>query len=666
MKQTKRFSFYINILLVLSFLFLSIRFLEPYTSDCTSGTPLCSDYSGNELVLLWENEVDENICQRLISDFPSCTIIETLSDYMLISTSDAYRLPDLLSRLRTYPGIVAADPNYPLELSSEPVTLQQTDIKAEEFADLLAQNLASGLEFYHNEITPAREIIIAVADTGIDVRHPLLSDFIWSNPEEIPDDGIDNDKNGYTDDIYGWDFYHDDATVCHYEIDESTSSYRSLKEDNDNHGTHVAGIIAATLRGGDLLSKEALPVPVKIMPLKIHGGEKATGSVASAIKAIKYAVMMNADICNISWGSASITSSITSLEKTIRESDLLFITAAGNTGSDNDLTPIYPASFSSDNVLAVTFVNSYGLLTAKSNYGANSVDIAAPGTDIYSTIVGSCAYMSGSSMAVPYVSAIAALLSSCQEGLYPASVRDCILQTVAPLPYQENAPIPSSMFFAQDKLASPGVPNLHAALSAPELLLCDTSTPDISVVLSYTADFLRLHVTADDTGSSGVRILRYAKGTKTAQAFRHGTAGSAIGDDNLRLAKGGNYTFYASDYAGNETVLHYRANDDITAPQIYPALHSSPSGRLHRLIAEVHEEESGIAAVYLTEGEYNADSFPVEYARLLSATGNRINIYLTTPGCYTMYAKDLRGNTSTTTFTFPVEETKTNEETTLE
>lgn len=668
MKHLKHFFFYIIviILLALSIQFFPIQNQNLLSSpDAPGASAHSSAYSGNELVLLWENTVDDTLCMRFLSDFPSCTITEYLDDYMLVSVSGKDSLPELLLRLRTYSGIRAADPNYPLELSSSQLGLQPTDVTAEDFSDSFTQNLTAGMELYHNNFTPVREIVIAVADTGIDIRHPLLTDFIWTNPDEIPDDGIDNDKNGYIDDVNGWDFYHDDATVCHYETDEETNTYHALADDNDNHGTHVAGIIASVLRGGNLQREDAPGTSVKIMPLKIHGGEKASGSVASAIKAIKYAVMMNADICNISWGSSAITSSITTLEKTISESDLLFITAAGNTGSDNDLSPVYPASFHADNVISVTFVNSYGLLTNKSNFGAESVDIAAPGTDIYSTIVGDCAYMSGSSMAVPYVSGIAALLYSCHEGLYPAAVREWIFQTAFLLPYQEDAFLPSSMSFAEGKLITPGVPDLYAALSSHELPACDITAPVLSVTSSYTTDFLRLTIHATDT-ESGIRVLRYAKGTKTLRAFQRGIAGTAIDGNNIRLAKEGTYTIYASDYAGNETILRYRLTDDKTPPQILPTLHSSPSGKLHRLIAELSDTESGIAAVYLAMGEYTTDDFPFDTAQSLSAVNNRINLYLSTPGSYTMYAKDTRGNTSTVTIVFPAKESDDTEETTLE
>ena len=643
-------------LLALSLLIVSVQAAMPLSTERSVCAQIDSGYAGNELVLLWEQDVDDTVCRRFLSDFPSCIIEETFHDYMLVSTSDEQELLGLLSRLRAYPGIAAADPNYPLQLSSSQISPLPVDVTTEDFSDQFTQNLSAGIEFYHNTLTPVREVVIAVADTGIDIRHPQLADFIWTNPDEIPDDGIDNDKNGYIDDVNGWDFY---------DVDEEEELYHALTDDNDNHGTHVAGIIASVLRGGNLLSEDALPVPVKIMPLKIHGGEKASGSVASAIKAIKYAVMMNADICNISWGSSVITSSITTLEKTINESDLLFITAAGNTGSDNDLSPVYPASFVSDNVISVTFVNSYGLLTTKSNFGTTSVDIAAPGTDIYSTIVGDYAYMSGSSMAVPYVSGIAALLYSCQEGLFPAAVREWIFQTVSPLPYQEEGLLPTSMSYAKDKLILPGVPDLYAALSAPEHPAPDLTAPTLSVAISYTTDFLRLTINAADA-ESGIRVLRYAKGTKTLRAFQRGTAGTAIDSDNIRLAKAGNYTIYASDYAGNETLLHYRLTDDITPPQILTTLHSSPSGNLHRLIAELSDAESGIAAVYLAAGEYTAESFPLETAQPLTAVNNRINMYLNIPGNYTMYATDARGNTSTVPIVFPAAESIDIKETTLE
>lgn len=615
-------------------------------------------YTGSELVLLWEQPIDAALRERFLTNFPSCNILETLDNYMLIGLSDSSGLFDTLTRIRTFPGVIAADPNYPLAPASDDITEYPpvTSVSIEEYCQFSSQNLTDGLTQYHSQLTDAHEIIIAVADTGIDIQHPSLTDFIWSNPDELPQDGIDNDGNGYIDDINGWDFYHNDASVCHYASAENALGYSALPEDNDNHGTHVAGIIASVLRGGNLSFTDAPAVPVKIMPLKIHGGEKASGSVANAIKAIKYAVMMDADICNISWGASTITSSITTLEQTIRESGLLFVTAAGNTGSDNDQVPVYPASFRMNNVVSVSFVNSYGLLTAKSNYGIKSVDIAAPGADIYSTIVGDYAYMSGSSMAVPYVTGVAALLYSCKDNLYPAAVKELLLSTAHALPYEENAVLPSSMSFAQNKLIVPGIPNLSLALASVEHLDTDATPPTLSAVASYTKDFICLNVTADDADGSGIRVLKYTSGKKTVSAFRRGTVGTAITSAGARFAKPGNYTIYASDYAGNETILHYYLSDDTGAPIINPTIHLSPSGNSCQLIAEFFDEESKITAVYLVPGEYDATNFPLADAQILPITDHRINLRLDAPVCYTMYAADIRGNTTTTVLSLSPEQ----------
>ena len=671
----RKFSFYLYTILLIGFASLAGTVLSAYRPcKITTSEPCLSQdmKSIHELVLLWDRKADADICNRFLSAFPHCSILETFDNYMLVSVGDMALSENTLSRFRSFPGITAADPNYPLELtdtvSDNPAAAPRTtDINIEDFSVVSSRNLSSGLELYHSSALPGKEVIIAMADTGVDTLHPLLKDMIWTNPGEIPGDGIDNDDNGYVDDVNGWDFYHDDASICHYAVSEDGSSYSPLENDNDNHGTHVAGIIASVLRGGNLFNVSAAPVPVRLMPLKIHGGEKSSGSVANAIKAIKYAVMMEADVFNISWGSSASTASITTLEQTIRESDLLFICAAGNTGSDNDLTPVYPASFRFDNVISVSFVNSYGFLTAKSNYGGNSVDIAAPGTDIYSTVIGDYAYMSGSSMAVPYVSALAALIYSGYDNLYPATVRSLLLSTAEPLPYSETYPLPSSMSFGKDKLIVPGVPNLHQALLlAPELLIPDTAAPALTASASYTKDFIRLTVVPDDADGSGIRILKYAAGTKTLQAFRHGTAGTGIKDNTVLFAKAGNYTIYASDYAGNETLLHYQLQDDTDMPQITYSLHTSPTKNLYRLIARFHDSTSEIAAIYLASGQHDSESFPFTEAISLSTDQPRINCYLSPSGPYTLYTEDIRGNTATTTLYVPQPEQETQEEAPLD
>ena len=671
-QSMKRFSFYINMILICSVLLLCLPVIHT-DAFCGADAPTeisLDYYEGNELVVLWNQPIDLSMRNRFLTAFPGCDILETLDNYMLVSVRNTELLSQTLLGIRSLPGIVAADPNFPLELSSPVLPADPAafpvELYEDNFSSVVSSGLSQGMALYHDAVIPAKEVVVAIADTGIDTTHPALTDFIWVNAAEIPDDGIDNDENGYIDDVHGWDFYHDDATVCHYLFSEDGLTCQALPEDNDTHGTHVAGIIASVLRGGNLHATDAAQVPVKLMPLKIHGGEKSSGSVAHAIKAIKYAVMMDADICNISWGSAAITSSITTLEQTIRESDLLFITAAGNAGSDNDQFPVYPAAFRLSNVLSITFINSDGMLTSKSNYGATTVDLAAPGTDIYSTAVGAdYAYMSGSSMAVPYVSAIAALIYTTADGLYPATVRDLILSTALPLPGATTAGDNSdevSLEPASDiiPLIIPGVPDLYHALGSLNHLSTDTTPPAISTSTRYSKNFIHLSVSADDAEGSGIRLIKYAKGSKNLTAFRRGTQGTTLPDTGLRSAKPGNYTLYVADYAGNDTLLRVKLVDDTTPPEITHTLHTSPSGHLYQLTVDVRDNESSIDAVYLLPGIHPEDLTPPEDAVPLSLTDGHGNLRLQATGPYSLYARDIKGNTSVTILEIPT--TPTNSE----
>lgn len=665
-QSMKYFSFYINMILICSILFLCLPAM--YTDSlCITAAPTETSlssphYEGNELVLLWNRPVDHAICDSFLADFPNCDILESLDNYMLVSVRDSGLFWQTLASLRSLPGVLAADPNFPLELSSpvfpsDPAAFP-LELYEETFASAVSAGLSQGIALYQDSIIPAKEVIVAIADTGIDTTHPALADFIWTNPSELPGDGIDNDDNGYIDDVHGWDFYHDDATVCHYLLSEDGLTYQALPEDNDTHGTHVAGIIASVLRGGDLHATDTPPAPVKLMPLKIHGGEKSSGSVAHAIKAIKYAVMMDADICNISWGSAAITSSITTLEQTIRESDLLFITAAGNAGSDNDQVPVYPAAFRLSNVLSITFVDHHGRLTPRSNYGATTVDLAAPGTDIYSTAVGAdYAYMSGSSMAVPYVSAIAALLYTTADGLYPSTVRDLILSTAYPLPDSQSVSNASSdevpePAFENIPLLVPGVPDLYRALNSLHCLSTDTTAPVLSTSIRHSRDFIYLDVNADDAEGSGIRLVKYAKGSKNLTAFRRGTQGTTLPASGLRSAKPGNYTLYVSDYAGNDTILRVKLSDDTTPPEILYTLHTSPSGRLYQLTVDIHDESS-LDTVCLLSGAHETVTVLPQDAVVLSLINGHANLRLREPGPYSLYAQDIKGNTSVTILELP-------------
>lgn len=262
-----------------------------------------------------------------------------------------------------------------------------------------------------------RSVIVAIIDTGIDYNHQEFSNAMWTNPGEIPGDGIDNDGNGFVDDIHGWNFYSNNSQI--------------YVGEEDSHGTHAAGTIAAS-RGSYGITGITDNSYVKIMSLKALGGRDGTGSPDSVIKAIQYAEANGASICNLSMGTSSYNEA---LAQTMQNSKMLFVVACGNggiagLGYDTDAYPVYPASFPYDNVISVSNLLFDGNLSRDSNYGAASVDLAAPGTYILSTLPGNeYGFMSGTSMAAPMVTGVAAMLYSYRPDISLADVKNILIQS---------------------------------------------------------------------------------------------------------------------------------------------------------------------------------------------------------------------------------------------
>ncbi len=286
-----------------------------------------------------------------------------------------------------------------------------------------------------------KDILVAVIDTGVDYTHEDLKNIIWTNEEEIPGDGIDNDGNGYVDDVYGWDFYNNKP----FEYDSSNPS-------EYDHGTHCAGTIAAEINNTGIAGI-ASNGNVKIMIVKALGGKDGSGDTVSIAKAIQYAESMGADICNLSFGTTSYDEK---LEDALKNSDMMFVCASGNGNSRGiGTTPLYPAAFDLDNIISVANLKADGILDTSSNYGVESVDIAAPGTYILSTTAGNeYAYLSGSSMSAPMVTGVLALTYSYYEDITAPEARDIVLAAAEPLDSLEN------------KVATGGMVNAYNAVTA--------------------------------------------------------------------------------------------------------------------------------------------------------------------------------------------------------
>ena len=504
-------------------------------------------------------------------------------------------------------------------LSFPSIEKRGANVKEKEDVDINAP------EAWANYTVSGRETIVAVIDTGIDYRHEDLNKAMWKNPKEIMGNGIDDDNNGYVDDIYGWDFFHNDNTICHY-----NSARKASALDNDDHGTHCAGIIAATANNGKGVAGVASNANVKIMSVKALGGAKGEGNTATMIKAIRYAVRNGADVINLSCGGEPDKYD-KALETAIRESGVLFVVAAGNEGNNNDEHRVSPACYSYlDNVITVGFVNCNGTISKYSNYG-QSVNILAPGVYIYSTIVGDYDYMSGSSMATPVVTGVAAMLYSTKDNLYPKVVKDAILNYYKPLSQ-----------VSEDKAENPGIVDAYAAIKNRKRLTVDTQAPVFTKVQSNYKG--KVVLTATDTAPFGelpskICNIRYASGVRTAANFKRGTLGTKINSGTFTVKNSGTYTIYVRDNAGNETVKTIKVTVDKQAPKV------AASVKNRTISLSISDNLSGLKVAKYAYGKQSLSYFKNgSKGTTLKVSGTKATIKSKQKGTVTVYVRDKADN----------------------
>ena len=257
--------------------------------------------------------------------------------------------------------------------------------------------------------------IVAVIDTGVLYTHPDLAANIWRNAGEIAGDGIDNDENGYVDDLHGYDFVNNDGNPT----------------DDNGHGTHVAGTIGAV--GNNGIGTSGVAWTTKIMALKFLGAN-GSGSTSGAVSAIYYAVDNGATILNNSWGGGGYSQTLYDAIAYAQASGVIFVAAAGNAASDNDTVANYPSNYAVANVVAVASTTATDGLSSFSNYGANTVALGAPGSSIYSTYLNNgYATLSGTSMATPHVAGALAVYWDANPNATAAQVIQRLKDTVDPI-----------------------------------------------------------------------------------------------------------------------------------------------------------------------------------------------------------------------------------------
>jgi subtilisin family serine protease len=335
--------------------------------------------------------------------------------------------------------------------------------------------------------TGSSAVVVAVLDTGADWDHEDLSANIWNNDDEA-ENGADSDGNGYTDDIRGWDFVNNDNDPD----DDHSGTY---------HGTHVSGTIGA--EGDNGIGIAGVNWSVSVMPLKILDAN-GDGFVSDEIDAMNYAVANGANIINASFSGGSYSQSEHDAVNSARAAGVLFVAAAGNDGQDNDDIPAYPANYDLDNVIAVAATDQNDDMAWFSNYGATSVDVAAPGVNIYSTKAGDTyQYMSGTSMATPHVAGLAALIWAENVGFSHDQVKDRILNGVDVLPALTGTVLMAGRINANNSINPPA--------NAPD-------GPSDLVAVSASTSRIELNWTDQASDESGFKIER---ATASAGPYTH-------------------------------------------------------------------------------------------------------------------------------------------------
>ena len=362
---------------------------------------------------------------------------------------------DTIEKLKAMPNIEYAEPNYNVYEFCEPNdTYYQNGKQA-------VLDLIGAKKLWDFDID-CSDVAVGVMDSGIQTNHEDLIDNIWVNTGEIVGDGIDNDGNGYIDDIYGWNCGDSNGDV----------SYVS------NHGIHVAGIVSAVTDNSKGVASVARNA--KIASIKIFNSS-GKSTLSYIIEGINYAKKNDINIINCSFGGAGWGSTSVSIVKSAIEAvpDIFFVIAAGNIATstpqpDNDQTAVYPSQLTKDfdNVISVANTTSSDELSSTSHYGATSVDIAAPGTGIYSTIpTSSYGTMSGTSMATPMVASAVAVMRAVNPNISAKEIKETLCSSS------------DKLSTLTGKVISGGRLNAYNAVKA----IMPTATPTLTPTVKPTA-----------------------------------------------------------------------------------------------------------------------------------------------------------------------------------
>lgn len=463
-----------------------------------------------EVIVKFRRPMSRIATRQTVTAMGASLVAGPVAGFSVVKAQAGKTTDELIASLESDPAVASAEPNLVRYLSatapSDPMFSDQWGLDNQGQAHVIsdAAGSRSGAIDADMDVLEAwdqqkgSETVVAILDSGVDVMHPDLAANIWVNEQEIPGNGLDDDLNGYVDDIHGWDFADNDASLL-----QSAGGYAGWE-----HGTHVAGIIGA--QADNALGTAGVCPNCKLMVLKMFkpfdtdgDGIKDTmiGDLAAELKALDYAIRMGADVINGSFGGSVVSSRAE--RATIKRAVAAGITmvfAAGNENGDNDLlipglnfdgdgvpdmtSPAYPASYSLPGIISVAASNDsdqngfqsacFMLLGSAewpcsfTNWGHDSVDVSAPGVDIISTLPDNrYATFDGTSMAAPSVAGVAALVKAEHPEYTAPQVVNAIMNSVdQPSSLLELLPIPDFGTLTGRFTTTSGRVNAAAALQA--------------------------------------------------------------------------------------------------------------------------------------------------------------------------------------------------------
>lgn len=426
------------VLLVIGFVFATTLFATTFSTTSSAATKPAIEHAAKRpaksLALPGEYLVQTKVPVKdwetaaLAHRFRAEVIDRVRSDILLLRvqkplSSKSTASDEILAQLRENPLTRFAEPNYRLwadQLPDDPELASQWAIRNTGGRDAGNQRGIAGIDIGAEAAwkmhTGSRSVVVAVIDTGVDFSHPDLKAQAWVNTaEKYGEPGVDDDGNGYVDDVNGFNFVAGTGDVS----------------DDVEHGTHCAGIIGAS--GNNGIGVVGVNWKVSLMAVKFLG-KKGSGSTAGAIKSVDYARTNGAMIMNNSWSGGARSELLATAIEDAEKAGILFVASAGNNAVDNDMTETYPSNYDFENVIAVAAADNRGALADFSNYGEKNVDVAAPGVNIVSTLPGNrYGAMSGTSMAGPYVAGIAALMLAQQPNLTYRELKRRLIASSRPL-----------------------------------------------------------------------------------------------------------------------------------------------------------------------------------------------------------------------------------------